>query len=634
MGLLIAGLLSTAAFAQNQFDNSADATLAGNYFVRELLVTNVSAKGAIGRARSAIGTVSFNTQGGYTFNGQAMDSSVQSLVASPLTVSNGTFAVAANGMLQMQSLLATASGNPDILRGGVGIAGPAAFVASTTEGPNYDMIVGIPLATGLSDASLQGLYKFTYLDFFGGQASQVRNVWFTLNALGNGVAGFATQPTGSAANISNTQFTQFGPNAAYTLSDASGGSLNFQDSPDPTLLIGGAKMFYISPDGLIVLGGDPNDYDLLIGTQPVSGFAASNAGAYSFYYVAGLEENATQITPQGTGTDVIDDYYGSSSTTPAGLAIDHLRVKALDEAPVDETFNVSYTVTSTGAFDPGGGPYRYVVGSRDLVFVGNGLDGQYSMIVGLAQGYSRNSNVYINPLGIVNAASYAPITNPIAPLEVVLLFGQGFSQTTKTATPLLPTTLAGTQVFINGVAAPLYMVSPTLIEVQVPLHIGPDWGVSYATFQVVSNQIPSNPVTVYVRGTAPGIFTAGADGIGGAAVLHADGSLVDSANPATSNETVELFTTGLGTVTPGVGDGAGGLAPPHASIADGKPMVYIGGIASPSIPYAGLAPGWAGLYQVNFVVPPGAPSGDLNLSILTADGISAQTTISVQATAR
>jgi uncharacterized protein (TIGR03437 family) len=260
------------------------------------------------------------------------------------------------------------------------------------------------------------------------------------------------------------------------------------------------------------------------------------------------------------------------------------------------------------------------------------VNGLYGVNVGLQQQFSRTSNVFLHPLGIVNSANYAPITNPIAPLEIVLLFGQNFSQSSAVATLPLPPTLNKVQVLMNGIAAPLFSVSPTLIEALVPLHISPDYGVNYATVQVISNDIPSDPVTVLVRKTAPGVYSAGANGIGPVAALHANSVLIDDAHPARSHEIVELFLTGLGSVTPGVGDGAPGGVPPSASLVDVKPAISVDGVPVTNIPYAGLAPGLTGLYQVNIEIPPGTSSGPVNLSITTADGTTLQTTISVQAT--
>ena len=626
VGLLVAGLAPVSALAQNAFDTSGNGMLNGNYFVRELLLTNVPSVGAIGEARSAIGIASFSTQGTYSFNGQTMDSSSHSVSPSNLSVT-GRFGAAPNGFFQMQSLIAIANNSPDIVRGGVGQAGPSAFVASATEGPNYDIIVGIPIATGVSVATLNGLYSFAYIDFFGAQASQVRNAWFTLNALGNGTAGFATQVTGSAANISNTTFTQYGGNITYSLSDTDGGALNFPTNNAIGQLISGTKIFYTSPDGTLVLGGAPDGFDLLVGTPPVTGAGASNSGVLSFYHLAGIEENAARISQ---GTDSIDSFYGSSSATPAGLAINHERTNRSGENPADSTSYMTYTVGQDGTFQANGKPYRYALGGRDLVLLGSGTSGEYSLTIGLGRAFSKNSAVYLNPVGIVNAASYAPATNPVAPLEIVLLFGQNLASTSTTASLPLPISLANTQVLINGSAAPLFSVSPTLIVAQVPAHIALPNGVSFATFQVMNNSIPSNPVTLYVRGSTPGVFAAGEGGVGPAAALHANSSLITDANPALQGETIELFLTGLGSVTPGVPDGAGGLAPPHASLVDHKPLVTVGGVPVTNIPYAGLAPGYAGLYQVNIQIPSGIPAGDLNLSITTLDGATVQTTIAVR----
>ena len=66
------------------------------------------------------------------------------------------------------------------------------------------------------------------------------------------------------------------------------------------------------------------------------------------------------------------------------------------------------------------------------------------------------SGVYLNPLGIVNAASYAPVTNPVAPNELVSLFGENLAASVLAAPGLpLPTTLSGVEVTVNDQPAPL-----------------------------------------------------------------------------------------------------------------------------------------------------------------------------------
>jgi len=627
--MAVAALAGPALFAQNVFDTSGSEMIEGYYFVREVAITNVSETGTIGLARSATGIIEFGTQGTYTFTGKVMDSTTQNRQPTDTTIS-GSFGVAANGMMQFQSLLSTTSGQPDLMSGGVGVVGPSAFVATTTETANYDMIVGVPVGSGFSVSSLTGLYNFTYLNFQEGHAELVRNAWFTLNMQGNGKAGYSGPITGAAANIppnDNHTFSQSGGSVTYTLTDSSGGTLSFPFAPDPRVkLIDGDKEYYASPDGQLILGGAVNGYDILIGAKPVNN--ASDDDVLSFYYLNGIEEDATDVI---NGNEIFDTFAGSSSATPIGYSILHKRLDVMNVSPSDQTMNINYSVASNGTFQPDGSNVVYTLGSRDLILTGHGLNGQYGLHIGLMQQFSRTSAVFLHPLGVVNSATYAPITNPIAPLEIVELFGQNLTSASAQAQSLpLPTVLNKTQVFINGIAAPLFEVNPTLIKVLVPLRISPVNGVKYATVQVISDSIPSDPVTVFVRKTAPGVYSAGANGVGGAAVLHANGVLVDDDNPAVPGEYVELFLTGLGSVTPGIGDGAPGLPPPNASLVDAKPTVLIDGIVSPDVPYAGIAPGLAGLYQVNAQIPNGTASGPVSLKIVTPDGSTMQTTVSVQ----
>ncbi len=131
----------------------------------------------------------------------------------------------------------------------------------------------------------------------------------------------------------------------------------------------------------------------------------------------------------------------------------------------------------------------------------------------------------------------------------------------------------------------------------------------------------SNVVQVNITDVAPGAFSQTANGIGAAAALHAaTGQLVTNANPAQPGEYLSLYLTGLGTVSPTISDGAIGPSSP-LSTSDvntaGNLIVYFDDQTSASygntgtIQYAGLAPGFASLYQINVQVPTtGLTAGD------------------------
>jgi uncharacterized protein (TIGR03437 family) len=99
--------------------------------------------------------------------------------------------------------------------------------------------------------------------------------------------------------------------------------------------------------------------------------------------------------------------------------------------------------------------------------------------------------------------------------------------------------------------------------------------------------------------------------------------------PAQKGEFVSLYCTGLGDVTnrPAAGDPA--LGDP-LSRTTATATVTIGGVqVTPS--FSGLAPGYAGLYQVDFQIPASAPSGAAITVTLSIGGSNSNTaTIAIQ----
>ena len=215
--------------------------------------------------------------------------------------------------------------------------------------------------------------------------------------------------------------------------------------------------------------------------------------------------------------------------------------------------------------------------------------------------------------GVVNGASFRPSSAPgsaVAQGSIISIFGSDLGSATGASVSLpLPTVILGTRVIIGGQPAPLFFVSAGQINAQVP------WGAPTGTVQLTV-QTPggtSAPVNVSVVETAPGLFSQAANGRGPGAVLN----FVSQGNTPTNtadftivpNAIVLIFGTGLGPVTGPPADGAAGARQPTTT----TPMVKIGGRQA-VVDFAGLAPRFVGLYQINARVPPGTPEGLLPAS--------------------
>ena len=238
----------------------------------------------------------------------------------------------------------------------------------------------------------------------------------------------------------------------------------------------------------------------------------------------------------------------------------------------------------------------------------------------------------INFGGIVNAASSAGL--PLAAGAIASVFGTNFSASAASASSLpLPTTLGGVSLAINGVAAPLFAVTPQQINFQIPWEM---LGQSQATIVVTVNGVASNPATINLSTFSPGIFTLNQQGsgqgailIGGTPILAAPVGTTSTSRPARRGEFVTIFCTGLGPVT---NSPATGAAPPTVpqSLTTANPVVTVGGSPA-AVSYSGLAPTFVGLYQVNIQIPQDAPTGDAVSVALVIGGVpSNPVTLAVQ----
>lgn len=211
---------------------------------------------------------------------------------------------------------------------------------------------------------------------------------------------------------------------------------------------------------------------------------------------------------------------------------------------------------------------------------------------------------------IVDAASYEPTLATAG--GIVTIFGSNLASTTSTAASVqLPLQLGGTSVTEGGVAAPLFYVSPTQINLQVPN----DLGGSFVITASAGSSAPYDPSTATPNAWyAGGIFTIDGSGCGQGAVLNdaANGSVSvnSTSNSASPGGYISIFGTGLFEILPTPIGSPAPASPPAASVRGGLAFdLGAPSHSSPPLVWGGLAPGLVGVDQVNAKIPANTPEG-------------------------
>ncbi len=212
----------------------------------------------------------------------------------------------------------------------------------------------------------------------------------------------------------------------------------------------------------------------------------------------------------------------------------------------------------------------------------------------------------ITPNGVVNAANFSAA---ISPGTWVSIFGVNLSATTRAwraadiINGILPNTLDGVGVTIDGKPTAVAFVSPTQVNVLAP----DDTATGLVSVQVKGPAGTSGNALALEQTAAPALFQF--SGTAYAASTHADGSNVAGAvlvqkgipgTPAKPGETIVVYGTGFGATLPAIS--ATALVPSPLALANPQDLrVRINGVDT-AIAFAGLIS--PGVYQFNVVVPP------------------------------
>lgn len=349
-------------------------------------------------------------------------------------------------------------------------------------------------------------------------------------------------------------------------------------------------------------------------------------------YYAGVGYDLT------TGLGSVDAYKlvmgwngGSVSTPPPSFTADLVLSANLSTVAANQIVYLTATVTSTDGTTPSGS-VSFSLGDLQLgtaALTGSAGIATATLAVNASQlplgsgsitaSYTgaSSASVTLNVTGsgsgssatpaIAGVANGASFQQTFAPGGILSVFGSQLSPSTQSASSVpLPLSMSGVEVLVNGVVAPLYYVSSTQLNIQIPYETPMNSSVVVS----VNTNGQLTTQSFQVSAVAPGIFTS------------SSGALVPTATAALGQE-IAFYITGAGAVTPTIADGA---APASSTPLSSLPQpsqattVTIGGTQA-TIDFIGIPSGLVGVVQINVTVPASLAAGPQPV-IVTIGGVS------------
>ncbi len=357
----------------------------------------------------------------------------------------------------------------------------------------------------------------------------------------------------------------------------------------------------VGPDGAIYIADAGNNRVVKITpagaistiTQSIKPVALTFDAAGNLLVVA--EGRISKIEPTGVVTMLIDGL-----NSPRGLALNEdgdlliaetglNAIRRLTPAGVLTTIAGSGVIGFAGDGGPAiaaqlNSPVDVAVDSGGVVWIADSANNRIRALTPSVIGESVLSTA------MVHAATLAP--GPIAPGEIVTIFGVGFEP-------------GHTQLLFDGKPATIFYAGTNQINALAPLDLAPN---SSTQLSITVNGVRIADFPSAVVASWPGLFTL-ANGTGQAAATNQDGSLNADVNPAERGSIISLYGTGEGS---------------DVSVVSLK----IGGYSADLI-YAGPAPGFPGLMQINARVPSGFLPPGIHLVVLSIGTAASQSGVTI-----
>ncbi len=457
---------------------------------------------------------------------------------------------------------------------------------------------------------------------------------------GDPLAASISDPDAIAFDVNGTPyFTEFAPERVRELT---GGSLvlvldmtRFNQPLGSHSLVVNPFMFLTLPTGILHFDGSKLQTAF---TTTFSNPYSMIADAAGNLYVSDMGLNQIfKVTPAGVvtvfaGTGVPGFGGDGSAATqamlnaPAGIAFDAQGTLYI----ADSGNNRIRTITADGNM-------HTIAGSGLPGFAGDGATADFASFMNpLGVAVDPSGNVYvadsgnnrlrllspqITPTPGISAIRGPNRANNLAPGAIFSLYGtslapQGYSFLVSSAT--WPRSVNGISVTINGVAAPLYYVSPTQINGQIPFETAPGTATAIIT---VNGSLPAQ-MNFPVVPAAPDVLVQG----GGtqAVAVNQTGTVNSPTTAAHPGDVEVVYLSGIGIPSPSIPTaGSAPSTPPFAQV-NYPYQIALNGQQVP-VYFLGYAPGYTALVQANFGIPANL-TGDLSL-VITVNGLASVPTI-------
>jgi uncharacterized protein (TIGR03437 family) len=434
-------------------------------------------------------------------------------------------------------------------------------------------------------------------------------------------------PPGGSASTRFTTATQANVNAS---TQSGGGWLSVAQDGVGTFLFNTPYRVMISAGTLA-----PSDYN---GTVSVSG---SSLAADNRTVPVVLHVTTQPVLQLATPVTIRVPLGGAKQTIPLPIANSGQGTLAISAVTINPGTGGNFLTAQTGSgstvtltVDPTGlalGSY-----AATAVIASNSANSSFNVPVQLE--VVPATGPIVKAGGVVNNANFAA-NESVAQGDIVALFGDQLASGDPVGASVLPLTssLGGVQVFVNDQPAPVYYVSSGQINFQIPFNAQPGEG----TVRVERNGQRGNTVSVQIARSVPRLLRLGIGDYG--IITNQDQSFPIpttaglSSHPAKAGDALTIYALGLGPTSPAVASGVAspsaeplGRAVTNPKVCFSTPTPFNQGMCVDPL-YAGLSPGFVGLYQINVVIPANVQPNDiLPLRITTDDGDSNAVTIAVR----